>query len=234
MAGPGRNRSKEMNLKRTADHGRRATEAEHVPPASSAVSLRFGRRSALWLLAAAPAACASPNPSLYTLAVVPGRVLPSPPRRIELRQIDLARYLERSQIVRSSEGLRLDVSGNDWWGEPLDAMLSRVLVQALSQRLPTSMVFAENSAISAQPDLSVELNVQRFDADRSGALVLQAQVAVTNAATATRDLRYAVPLRSAGTPGLVDAMSRASGELADSIAQMIAAEATRTGRHRLQ
>ena len=34
-------------------------------------------------------------------------------------QIGLARYLERSQIVRSSENYRLDVMSNDWWGEPL-------------------------------------------------------------------------------------------------------------------
>ena len=136
-----------MNPERNVGDGRRATDAENLPAGSSGVPSRFGRRSALWLLAGAPAACASPDPSLYTLAVVPGRVLPSPPRRIELRQIALARYLERSRIVRSSENLRLDVLGNDWWGEPLDAMLSRVLVQALSQRLPTSMVFAENGAI---------------------------------------------------------------------------------------
>src|SRR5581483_12307764 len=106
------------------------------------------RRGVLWLLAALPAACASPNPSLYTLAVVPGPTHPSSPPRIELRAIALAHYLERSQIVRSSEGFRLDVLGNDWWGEPLDAMLSRVLVQELSQRLPASTVFGENGAIS--------------------------------------------------------------------------------------
>ena len=97
---------------------------------------------------AAGGSCASPNPSLYTLAVVPGPTHPGAPRRIELREIALAHYLERSQIVRSSEDYRLDVLGNDWWGEPLDSMLSRVLVQELSQRLPGSTVFAENGAIT--------------------------------------------------------------------------------------
>ncbi len=114
-----------------------------------------GRRRVLWLLAGLPAACASPNPSLYTLAVVPGATHPVAPPHIELREIALAHYLERSQIVRSSEDYRLDVLGNDWWGEPLDAMLSRVLVQELSQRLPSSTVFAENGAITATPDASV-------------------------------------------------------------------------------
>ena len=182
---------------------------------------RIGRRRALWLLAALPAACSSPNPSLYTLAVVPGATRPVAPPHIELREIALAHYLERSQIVRSSEDFRLDVLGNDWWGEPLDAMLSRVLVQELSQRLPASTVFAENGAITATPDVSVELNIQRFDEDHSGAVLLLAQVAVTGRATVTRNMRFSVPPPSPGTSGLVSAMSTAVGELADAITAML-------------
>ncbi|MGA3399145.1 MAG: PqiC family protein [Acetobacteraceae bacterium] len=185
------------------------------------MSARMGRRRILWVLAGLPAACASPNPSLYTLAVVPGATHPAAPPHIELREIALAHYLERSQIVRSSEDYRLDVLGNDWWGEPLDAMLSRVLVQALSQRLPSSTVFAENGAITATPDASVELNIQRFDEDQSGALVLLAQVAVAGRVTTTRNLRFSVPPPSPGTPGLVGAMSTAVGQLADAIAAML-------------
>jgi len=175
----------------------------------------------MWLLAGLPAACASPNPALYTLAIVPGATRPGAPPRIELREIALARYLERSQIVRSSEDFRLDVLGNDWWGEPLDTMLSRVLVQELSQRLPSSTVFVENGAITATPDVSVELNIQRLDEDHSGALVLVAQVAVTGRATLTRNVRFSVPPPSPGTAGLVSAMSSAVGELADTIAGML-------------
>ncbi|HVC63653.1 MAG TPA: PqiC family protein [Acetobacteraceae bacterium] len=187
----------------------------------------IGRRGALWLLAGLPAACASPNPILYTLAIVPGATHPVAPPRIELREIAVAHYLERSQIVRSSEDFRLDVLGNDWWGEQLDAMLSRVLVQELSQRLPSSTVFAENGAITATPDAAVELNVQRFDEDRSGALVLLAQVAVTGRVTAMRNVRFSVPPPSPGTVGLVSAMSIAVGQLADAIAESVTTHASR-------
>src|SRR5689334_6574008 len=96
------------------------------------------------LIALVPAACASPNPSLYTLGVVPGPVTSGPSRMIEVRTVAIARYLERSQIVRSSEDYRLEVMGNDWWGEPLDAMLTRVLVQDLTQRLPRCTVFGDS------------------------------------------------------------------------------------------
>lgn len=185
------------------------------------MSKQIGRRRMMLLLAALPAACTSPNPSLYTLAVVPGAMHPAAPARIELREIALAHYLERSQIVRSSEDFRLDVLGNDWWGEALDAMLSRVLVQELSQRLPSSTVFAENGAITATPDATVELNVQRFDEDHSGAVVLLAQVAVAGRATVTRSLRFSVPPPSPGTSGQVSAMSTAVGQLADAIAELL-------------
>jgi uncharacterized lipoprotein YmbA len=186
------------------------------------MTLRIGRRHVVWLLAALPAACISPNPALYTLAVVPGPVHPTAAMRIELREIALAHYLERSQIVRSSEDYRLDVLGNEWWGEPLDAMLSRVLVQELSQRLPSGTVFAENGAITATPDATVELNVQRFDEDHTGAVILMAQVAVTGRVTEARNLRFSVPPPSPGTPGLVAAMSTAVGLLSDAIAADLA------------
>jgi len=179
------------------------------------------RRYVLSLLAALPA-CSSPNPTLYTLAVVPGATHAGAPRVIELRAIALARYLERSQIVRSSEDYRLDVSGNEWWGEPLDAMMGRILVQELTERLPGSTIFAENTAISVTPDVSVGINLQRLDMDRTGTLVLIAQVALSGRMTTARNLRLTVTPPSTDTSGLVSAMSTATGQLADAVAAMLA------------
>lgn len=181
------------------------------------------RRHALWLLTVVPAACTSPNPTLYTLAVVPGPTYRRAPRRIEVRSISLPGYLDRSEIVRSTEDFRLDVMGNDWWGEPLGSMMARVLVQELLQRLPHSIVFSENGAISAEPDASVEVNVQRFDADRSGAVVLMAVIAVLRhgETAASRTVRLRVMPTTPGTAGLVAAMSEATGQLADVIAEML-------------
>jgi len=192
---------------------------------NSCARLLRGRRPLLIaLLAALPAACTSPNPSLYTLAVVRGAEHAGAQRVIELRAIAVAHYLERSQIVRSSEDLRLDVLGSDWWGEPLDAMLGRVLSQELTQRLPGSTVYGENGAITANAGATVAINVQRLDADASGAVVLIAQVAVTSARdSATRTVRYAVAPTAPGTPGLVSAMSTAVGQLADTVAAMVTA-----------
>ena len=185
---------------------------------------RGGRRQVLIaLLAGLLASCTSPNPLLYTLTVVPGQEHAGAPHVIELRSIAVAHYLERSQIVRSSEDLRLDVLGNDWWGEPLDAMLGRVLSEELTQRLPGSTVYGENGAINAQAGATVAINVQRLDANAAGAVVLIAQVAVSSGReSVTRTVRYTVPPTAASVSGLVSAMSVAVGQLADTVAEMIA------------
>src|SRR5690348_9985783 len=110
--------------------------------------MKLSRRQGLLLVAALPVACASPNPALYTLAPAPGQARAGGPRFVELRGVSLAHYLERSEIVRSTENFRVDVLPNDWWGEALPGMINRVLIQDLSQRLPDSTAFSDTSAIS--------------------------------------------------------------------------------------
>jgi uncharacterized protein len=184
--------------------------------------LSLSRRALLPAAASLVASCASPNPNLYTLEPPPGPVRRGGPRVIELRSIGLARYLERSQIVRSSENFRLDVSSNDWWGEPLDAMIGRTLARALAQRLPGSTVYLENGAISAEPEATVQVNVQRLDQAAGGAVRLVAQFAVVRRGSDTRGATIEVPVRGATTADLVAAMSEAIGQLADRIAAALA------------
>jgi uncharacterized lipoprotein YmbA len=191
--------------------------------------MRYARRcipsvAAVFVSLAVLAACGSPNPDLYTIAPVDGTARTGAPKVIELQQIGLARYLERSQIVRSSENYRLDVMSNDWWGEPLGAMLARVLVDELSQRLPQSTVFAETGAVSVAPDATIELNVSRLDENAAGTLVLQAQAAITTKSRgvpATRSFRFEVPPPGDGVAGEVAAISNAVGQLADGLATML-------------
>ncbi len=167
------------------------------------------------------AACSSPNPTLYTLAAVPGTPRTGGPPVVALREISLARYLERPQIVRSSASYQLEMEQNDWWGEPLGAMLGRVMVEALSQRLPGSIVLSELGAIGNKSDATVEINVLRLDADRDGTVVLRAQVGITRSAARQAPMAEAVALKAPppapGVAGEVAAMSDALGQLADLI-----------------
>jgi len=180
------------------------------------------RRTALLALAALPAACASPNPALYVLAPVPGTPRAVARHVVALHAIAIPHYLERSQIVRSSEGYQMDVLSNEWWGEPLDAMMSRILVQELNQRLPASTVYGDSGAISTPPDETVEINLQRFDLDRDGAVLLAAQIAVDGKGTASRGVTIKVRPADGTTRALVAAMSSATAQLADTVAGMLA------------
>jgi hypothetical protein len=181
-------------------------------------------RLAALAVAAVLMACSSPSPVLYTIAPVQGPVQPGGPKVIVLQQISTAHYLERSQIVRSSENYRLDVMSNDWWGEPLSAMLSRVLTEELGQRLPQSTVIGETGAVSASPDATIELNVQRLDEDASGNVVRQAQASVSFKGRPTpvlRSFRFVVTPPAPDIQGEVTAVSTALGQLADGLALML-------------
>ena len=185
--------------------------------------MRVARRVALILMATL-VACSSPSPVLYTIAPAQGPSQTIGPKVIALQQISMARYLERSQIVRSSENYRLDVLSNDWWGEPLGAMLSRVLIEELSQRLPQSTVIGESGAVTASPDATIELNVQRLDEDASGNLVLQAQASVDfkgRTVPVLRNFRFVVMPPEPGIAGEVTAISTAVGQLADGLASVL-------------
>jgi uncharacterized protein len=187
--------------------------------------MTLGRRRfaglALPLLAVS---CASPDPVYYRVATRPGPTFPGGPKVIMLKDISLASYLDRREIVRSSEGYKLDVMANDWWGESLGGMLGNTLVIELSQRLPGSTTYAESGAITADPNALVSINLQRLDADGSGTLILLAQVAIEfnrPRRSVSRTFTITKPLPAPGTPGLVVAISDALGELADGIAALL-------------
>ncbi len=185
--------------------------------------------SKLWALAllaslVALAACASPNPRLYTIAPVNGAVHTGGPSVVVMQQIVVARYLERSQFVRSSENYRLDVRLDDWWGEPLASMLGRVLTDELDQRLPRTTVLSENGAVASTPDATIALNISRLDQDAAGTLVLQAQLSVLfkgRPEPLLRSFRFMVTPAGVDMPAAVAAISVAVGRLADGVASVL-------------
>ena len=143
--------------------------------------------------------CRRPIRSLYTLAVVPGAMQAGAPRVIELRAIAVAHYLERSQIVRSSEDFRLDVIGQ------------RLVGRAARRDAGPRAVAGADAAPARQHGVWRERRdhrqrrrdggdqraaagrgcIRRGDADRAGRHHAAA-------ATATRTVRYSVPPTAPG------------------------------------
>ena len=177
----------------------------------------------LALAAALLAGCASPDPTYYTLQPVPGAPLQAGATTIEVRRPGLAGYLDRSDVVLKNAGYTLAVNGQLRWAEPLGDMIGRVLTQDLSQRLPGASVFSQSGAISADPQMRVEVDILTFDADASGAIVLNAEVAVERGIThqplSARHVSMTAQPAGPGAANLVASMSGLLGGLADQIAR---------------
>ena len=111
-----------------------------------------------------------------------------------------------------------------WWGEPLGAMLARVLVVGLSQRLPGSSIYNESGAIASDPNAILAVNIQRLDVDQSGTLQLLAQATVEfnrPRKSAARTFSISKPVPAATIAGHVAAASDAVGELTDGLAALL-------------
>jgi uncharacterized protein len=179
-----------------------------------------------WLMAGAlaSAGCASsPEPQFYTLFPNEGRTWPNEPLEVQLRRPALPGYLDRPQIVRHEQPGKLEFSGADRWGAPLDGMIGSILVQNLAQRLPRASVYGESGAISSSPDALVEVDVQRFELTEHGSVELVAQVAVhwpkTRAAAQLERYSLRRSPRDRSTARLVTEMSGLLAELANAIAR---------------
>jgi hypothetical protein len=188
------------------------------------IGVQLSRRVTVLAMLVVLIGCSSPTPKLYTIAPVDGTPRAGGPSVILLQQITVARYLERSQIVRSSENYRLDVLPNDWWGEPVAGMLSRVLIGDLNQRLPRSTVLAENGSINTSADATVGLNIRRLDQDATGSVVLLVQAAVSfkgRADPVLRSYRIVVAPQAPGVEFGVAAISVAVGQMADGLTSVL-------------
>jgi len=182
----------------------------------------------LLLLGAPPlllAGCgSSPEPGLYTVQMKPGAPSSGGPAVVQVREVSIPAYLDRKEIVRSTQDYKLAVQQNDWWGESLGQMLTRVIAMGLAQRMPSSQVLAEGASVPSDPRAFVGVGFQRLDLDAGGQLVLLAQAGVEFAGsrrTVARSFMISRTPAGTDTRALVAAISDAVGELTDGLAQML-------------
>jgi len=181
------------------------------------------------LVSAAAFGCArSPEPSFFALAPQSGTPTPSPALKIELRRPELPQYLDSEHVVRRSSPEQLQLSESERWGAPLDELVGTTIADDLSQRLPNCSVFAEGGAISAKPDVVVELGLSRFEMTPDGNVQLRAQSAVhftgdPSRPSATQLQQHSLVARPAdsSTAAVIASMSALLAQLSDQIAHSI-------------
>ncbi len=166
----------------------------------------------------------SPPSTFYALSAESGTAQPSPVHTLKLRRPAIAGYLDRQVIVKTVVDHRLGLVDTDRWAAPLDEMLGRVLAQDVEQRLAGSVVFTEDGAITADANLTLEVDVRRFDVGDGGKVNLVAEVALekgdAHASVGTRTVELQQVPRCPTTQALVAAMSDLVGKLADVIAAL--------------
>lgn len=149
--------------------------------------------------------------------------------RIGLRPFDLPEYLLRLNVVSMLEGNRVDIAEYDRWAEGLDASLSRVMADNLSQMVPEAAVYRYPWRRDSGVQLEVSGEVLRFglDVDGNVRMVVHWTLRRSGLAEGT-DHRFvfARPPSGLGIPGTVDVMNQALTALCEAIA----GEISRTGK----
>jgi len=88
--------------------------------------------------------------------------------------VTLPGYLDRPQIVTRVSDNEIALAEADRWAEPLAENLARTLQESLAALLPGSSYVAYPWYAADAPDYAVTLVVRRFEADASGAVLLDA------------------------------------------------------------
>ncbi len=178
------------------------------------------------ILAGILTACGSSPPShYYQLSAQPDppavRKIGGPVRTVALGEVKLPGALDRPQIARQIGPNQLEYAETDRWAGPLDEMTRRVLSADLRPLLPAGMALVASDS-STPADLTVAVEVSRFDSDKAGRVTLQAswETLDKNAKVVgvPREANVVEPASGSDTAAAAAAMSRALAHLADNIA----------------
>lgn len=187
------------------------------------------RRRVVAVLALLPAlgACSTtPSPKLFTLAPRPSTPNNRFSGTVSVKRVEVAKYLDRPEIIRYSDPYELGMSEYVRWGEGLGDMATRVLVEDLAQRLPRSQTFAASGPLTlSTATITIEVNIDKFEPDPSGAVILSAQWVAHRERSGDRiqSEQIRVAAGASDTTAQISAMSDALGQLADRIASSLAA-----------
>lgn len=188
----------------------------------------------LLILALGLAACAVTDPTrYYVLASGPG----SAARHLEsgtgvavgVGPVQVAGYLDRTQIVTRSEADQVELANFHRWAEPLGEGVTRALTDDLAARIPTERIasFPWSGAMERAIDYQVVVTVMRFDGRLGGDVMLDTRWRLVGRGGKELVLKRATITEATGGPGferLVAAMSRAVAGLGSQIAAEIRAQ----------
>ena len=174
-------------------------------------------------------ACTSSPPVRYfslSSTVADGQQDPGDAVVLGLGPMRMAAYLNRSQIVTRGAGAEIKVDEFSRWAEPLAVAFHRIVSADVDNTMDgvTVLAFPWESVVRSQVDYRLLGDVIRFDADRSGRVVLETQWSITavdsgEAVVPPRRTRYEAQTGSPDDPAAVaSAMNEALAKFSRDIA----------------
>lgn len=198
---------------------------------------RLPTRICLTFLASLLAACATTSQPVnyYSLetASVPATTNNPGAEVMAFGPLRVPEYLNRSQLVTRGAGSSLTVHEYDRWAEPVEDAMHRVIAAQLDSQLDGVNVVAHPALQALAVDYRLLGQVDRFEADASGKVVLQLQWSVLDkdqqALIPPRRDRYEAQAASPGDPGAIagamnQALVRFSSDAAGRLRESLAAE----------
>lgn len=119
----------------------------------------------------------TPPPDIYLLDSAAPTHLPGFEKGIAVGvgPVELAAYLDRSQIISRESATKLNASEGHQWGEPLKAGFTRVLMVNMGLELDSNRIYEIPTRQRRSLDYQVAVDVLRFDGTLSGKVVLGAR-----------------------------------------------------------
>ena len=177
-------------------------------------------------LASLLAACGTTPPILnYTLGPLTAGPANTPPAHtgasLVVGPVGVPAAIDRLHIVRLLDGSRADVSDSHRWAAPLKTEIARRVAGELARYTAYTRAVAWPQASIAEPDLSLPIDIQRFDADGFERVTLEAVWTLRKGGKDLASRRFAAtePL----TAPTWEALAAAHGRLVDALARDIAA-----------
>jgi uncharacterized protein len=192
---------------------------------------------AVLALGATLAGCAAGRPAhFYTLApaavprasaetaATPGKAAP-----IGLGPVEMPAYLDRPEIVTREGDYQVKMAEFDRWAEPLQGMVAGLLADRLGKALQGRREVVElPSRGGVQPYFGVAVSIDRFDADETGRVTLDARWRVYQTGDGHTVFTGRKTITEQGAPppdypAVVAAVGRAVGDLAGAVAPAVPA-----------
>ena len=185
----------------------------------------MNRLLAIALLCAGLTACSSTPPIRhYTLGPLPPAPAAAPSATgasLVVGPVGVPAAIDRLHIVRQQGGARAEVSDEHRWAAPLKTEIARRVAVEVARRSAYVRAVAWPQASIADPDLTLPIDVLRFDADGFERVTLEAVWTLRKGGHDVVSRRFAAT-ETVREPGW-DGLAAAHGRLVDALAADIVA-----------